>query len=230
MPKAPMSAEEVAMMRGRILDTALDIIIDQGFENLSVRKIASRIGVTATTIYNYYKNKDELNLMIRLRGFSALHDLLLRRAKPFDKPEDRMVAMIKGYAEFGIDNSSYYEIMFNLNTPKYLDYRGTPIEELATREKQVALACMALFTETISEHVSDLKDDRAKYIWDQVVMFWSDLHGMVTLRNSRLFHEVIDDVDAFVERRINDVIERIFLIKQKLDIEMAEEGLKTDRR
>lgn len=217
MPKAPMSAEEVALMRGRILDTALDIIIEQGFESLSIRKIASRIGVTATTIYNYYKNKDELNLMIRMRGFSALNELLLRRAEPFDKPEDRMVAMVRAYAEFGLVHSNYYEIMFNLNTPKYLDYEGTAMEPVAVREKEVALSCMALFTEAISDYASDLEGEQAQYIWDQVVMSWSDLHGMITLKNSRLFHEVIDDVDAFMERRIDDIIQRIFQIKQRID-------------
>lgn len=217
MPKAPMSAEDVEEMRGRILDTALDIIIDQGFDSLSVRKIASKIGVTATTIYNYYKNKDELNLMIRMRGFSVLHDLLLRRAKPFDVPEDRVIAMIRGYVEFGISYPSYYEIMFNLHTPKYLDYIGTSIEPQASREKEVALSCMVLVTETISGYLGDLDGDLALYIRDQVVMFWSDLHGMVTLNNSRLFHEVLDDVDAFMERRTDEIIERMLHIKKNID-------------
>ena len=61
MPKTPMTKEEIENTRGRILDTALNIIIEEGFNNLSVRKIASRLGVTATTIYNYYTNKDEIN-------------------------------------------------------------------------------------------------------------------------------------------------------------------------
>ena len=50
MPKAPMTKEEIEDTRERILDTALDIIIKDGFNNLSIRKIASRLGVTATTI------------------------------------------------------------------------------------------------------------------------------------------------------------------------------------
>lgn len=217
MPKAPMSPEEVEEMRERILDTALDIIIDQGFGHLSIRKIASKIGVTATTIYNYYKNKDELNLMIRMRGFSVLHDLLLARAEPFDAPEDRVAAMIRGYVAFGVTYPSYYEIMFNLNTPKYLDYIGTSIEPQASREKQVALSCIALFTETISDYMTDLKGEMTETVWDLVLMFWSDLHGMVTLNNSRLFHEVVEDVDGFMERRTDEIIERMLQIKQKID-------------
>lgn len=44
-----------------------------------MRKIASRLGFTATTIYNYYNNKDEINLMIRIKGFEKLYDMLKKR-------------------------------------------------------------------------------------------------------------------------------------------------------
>ena len=135
MPKAPMTKEEVENTRGRILDTALDIIIEEGFNNLSVRKIASRLGVTATTIYNYYTNKDEINLMIRISGFEKLYDLLTKRSAPFNNIEEKLKAMIRAYIEFGLTNPSYYDIMFNLHTPKYLDYVGTDIEPLAYHGK-----------------------------------------------------------------------------------------------
>ena len=102
MPKAPMTREEIENTRGRILDTALDIIIMEGFQNLSVRKIASRLGVTATTIYNYYTNKDEINLMIRIRGFEKLYDMLTKSSDPLKKIEDRFKAMVRAYVEFGL--------------------------------------------------------------------------------------------------------------------------------
>lgn len=138
-----MTREAIETMRIRILDTALDIIIEEGFGNLSVRKLASRLGVTATTIYNYYTNKDEINLMIRIRGFEKLYDLLQKRSAPFDDIEARLKAMIRAYVEFGLNHPSYYDIMFNLHTPKYLDYVGTEIETLAHREKQkrVEMSC-----------------------------------------------------------------------------------------
>jgi len=152
MPKAPMSKEEIENTRGRILDTALSIIIEEGFNNLSVRKIASRLGVTATTIYNYYTNKDEINLMIRIRGFEKLYDLLTKHAVSFNDIEDKLKAMVRAYIEFGLTNPSYYDIMFNLHTPKYLDYIGTDIEPLAHTEKQNALKCLSLFIEPIGAY------------------------------------------------------------------------------
>jgi AcrR family transcriptional regulator len=217
MPKAPMTREEVDITREHILDTALDMIIEEGFNNLSTRKIASKMGVSATTIYNYYTNKDELNLMIRVRGFEKLHDLLTERSGPHTDMEARLKAMVRGYVEFGLTYPSYYDIMFNLHTPKYLDYVGTDMEPVAYNEKQNALKCLALFIEPLSAYIPVKGKRKDQFVLYQVVKFWSDLHGLVTLCNSRLFHEVLDDVDAFIGRRTTDLIENIIRMKQDID-------------
>jgi AcrR family transcriptional regulator len=217
MPKAPMTKEEVENTRGRILDTALSIIIEEGFNNLSVRKIASRLGFTATTIYNYYTNKDEINLMIRIRGFEKLYDLLTNRSASFNDIENKLKARVRAYIEFGLTNPSYYDIMFNLHTPKYLDYVGTDIEPLAYKEKQNALKCLSLFMEPISAYISGKGKKKDDYILFQVVKSWSDLHGVITLSNSRLFHEVMDDVDSFIKERTSDMIENIIKLKESFD-------------
>lgn len=213
MPKAPMTREEIDNTRARILDTALDIIIAEGFNNLSVRKIASRLGVTATTIYNYYTSKNEINLMIRIRGFEKLYALLTKHAAPFNDIEKKMKAMVRAYIEFGLTNPGYYDIMFNLHTPKYLDYVGTDIEPLAHSEKQNALKCLSLFTETIAAYIPVKEKRKDHIVLYQVVKFWSDLHGLVTLTNSRLFHEVLDDVGSFIQKRTSDMIEDITKMK-----------------
>lgn len=213
MPKMPMTREEIDNTRARILDTALDIIITEGFNHLSVRKIASRLGVTATTIYNYYTNKNEINLMIRVRGFEKLYGLLTKHAAPYKDIESKIKALVRAYIEFGLNHPSYYDIMFNLHTPKYLDYVGTEIEPLAYTEKQNALKCLSLFTETIGAYLPMKGKRKDHFILYQVVKFWSDLHGLVTLTNSRLFHEVLDDVDAFIRQRTSDMIENIIKIK-----------------
>ena len=217
MPKAPMTKEKIEDTRERILDIALDIIIKDGFNNLSIRKIASRLGVTATTIYNYYTNKDELNLMIRIRGFEKLHDLLIERCAPFNDIEGQLRAMIRGYVEFGLTHPSYYDIMFNLHTPKYLDYVGTDIEPLAYNEKQNALKCFSLFIEHIGAYINVTPEKKDQFVLYLLVKFWSDLHGLITLCNSRLFHEVLDNVETFIEKRTSDMIEYIVRLKERLD-------------
>ncbi|PKN52514.1 MAG: hypothetical protein CVU55_04520 [Deltaproteobacteria bacterium HGW-Deltaproteobacteria-13] len=217
MPKAPMTKQEIEKTRGRILDTALEIIIKEGFNNLSVRKIASRLGITATTIYNYYTNKDEINLMIRIRGFEKLYDLLTKRSAPLKKIEDRIKAMIHAYIEFGLNNPSYYDIMFNLHTPKYLDYVGTEMEPLAYSEKQISIRIFTLFFEPISTYMNVTGKNKDQFLTYQLGKFWSDMHGLITLHNSRLYHEVLDDVETFIEKRTANLIEDMLRMKERLD-------------
>jgi AcrR family transcriptional regulator len=217
MPKTPMTKDEIENTRERILDTALDIIIKEGFNNLSVRKIASRLNITATTIYNYYTNKDEINLMIRIRGFEMLYDSMIKRSAPFNNIEDKFKAMMRAYIKFGLTYPSYYDIMFNLHTPKYLDYVGTPVEPLAFKEKQNALKCLYLFIEPISAYIPAKEKVTDNFILFQIVKFWSDMHGLITLNNSRLFHEVLDDVDSFIKDRTSEMVENIVKLKESLD-------------
>jgi AcrR family transcriptional regulator len=46
--------------RWEILEKALDVFVDEGFEDTTIRKIAARCGITRTTLYIYFKNKKEI--------------------------------------------------------------------------------------------------------------------------------------------------------------------------
>jgi AcrR family transcriptional regulator len=46
--------------RQEILKKALEVFVDEGFENATFQKIAARCGITRTTLYIYFKNKKEI--------------------------------------------------------------------------------------------------------------------------------------------------------------------------
>ena len=46
--------------RYEILEKALDVFMDEGFEDVTFQKIADRCGITRTTLYIYFKNKREI--------------------------------------------------------------------------------------------------------------------------------------------------------------------------
>ena len=46
--------------RREILEKALDVFVEEGFENATYQKIADRCGITRTTLYIYFKNKTEI--------------------------------------------------------------------------------------------------------------------------------------------------------------------------
>ena len=74
MPKPIRSPKEVETVKNDILKTALKLMCDEGFDALSMRKLAARLKMTAANIYNYYENKDDLYLAIQTRGFQMIVD------------------------------------------------------------------------------------------------------------------------------------------------------------
>jgi AcrR family transcriptional regulator len=182
---------------------------EDGFESLSMRKLSSRLGMTAANIYNYYTNKDELYLAIQTNGFQILVDRFTEISSSKITPLKKLYAMMRAYVDFGIQNPDYYEIMFSRNTPKYADYRNTPMEPIASIEKKTALQVADITSRTIIEYSmkskSTISADEALYI---TLTIWSALHGMVNLYNSRVLQEVIEQADTFIEKILYDLLKR----------------------
>jgi AcrR family transcriptional regulator len=206
MPRAPRTSEAVDAFRQKILDAALNIIVEKGFEHLSMRKIAACLGVTAATIYNYYASKDELYFYIRIRGFQLLHDCLERAYSAHEDPHHKLSTLAWEYLLFGREYPDYYDVMFvNRSVPKFLDCLGTSMEDVARREKETAMKCFLLIARAIM-HYLNADEGEARHL---TMRLWTELNGIVSLQNSRLLREVEDDVDALVERLAADIIGRL---------------------
>ena len=61
-----------------ILENALDVFVDDGFEGATFQKIADRCGITRTTLYIYFKNKKDIfNFSIKLLLAKVEEDMQL---------------------------------------------------------------------------------------------------------------------------------------------------------
>ncbi|MCX6227111.1 MAG: TetR/AcrR family transcriptional regulator, partial [Bacteroidia bacterium] len=200
MPKTTRAAEEVIGIKDRILEIALQHLIEDGFEHFSMRKLAARLGMTAANIYNYFTNKDELYLHIQTRGFEMLYDFLHEAYKRSAVPEKKLENMIRAYLKFGMENPEYYEIMFSRNTPKYADYKGTPMEKVALLEKQTALKSADITIQALSDLFTNNKTVHIDTIRFRMLQIWFTLNGMINLFNSRVLQEVDDHADAIIKR------------------------------
>ena len=197
--------KQVDAFRQEILDAALHLIIEHGFSELSMRKIASRLGVTATTIYNYYASRDELYFFIRIRGFELLFESIANVYKAKDDPYEKLRAAVGEYVRFGIHNPDYYEVMFiSRGVPKFLDCIGTPLEKVAGREKEKSIKTFLFIAQGIAEYLK-ISDAEARYL---TIRLWTELNGVVSLLNSRLLREVEEHTEPLVERLVADICER----------------------
>jgi AcrR family transcriptional regulator len=67
VPTASRSDEESGSTRERILDIALDLFIEHGYDRTSIRDIAERLGTTKAALYYHFKSKADILLELHLR-------------------------------------------------------------------------------------------------------------------------------------------------------------------
>jgi AcrR family transcriptional regulator len=205
MPKAPAGPQVVEAIRERILKEALFIINKDGYANLSMRKLALRLGFTAKTIYNYYSNKDELYLMVLIKGFQELTEQFRAAYLSSENPVEKMRSAVHAYVRWGIENKHYYNIMFSMDTPKYTDYVGTKMEGVADQQNQIALQVAEIGTAILTEvalYNGSISIDEVPY---RLLHVWSTLHGMVSLYISRVTLEVWD-LQGAIDRILEEVL------------------------
>ncbi|HOW99439.1 MAG TPA: TetR/AcrR family transcriptional regulator [Deltaproteobacteria bacterium] len=205
MPKPPASPEVVEAVRERILAEALSIVNEEGYARLSMRKLARRLGFTAKTIYNYYSNKDELYLMALIEGFQALSREFQAAYGSSDDPVEKMRSVIRAYVRWGVENKHYYNIMFSMDTPKYTDYVGTRMEEVADRQNRVALELADIGKAILSEVASREGGIDPGEIPFRLLHVWSTLHGLVSLCISRVTLEVVN-LPEVMDRILEEVL------------------------
>jgi AcrR family transcriptional regulator len=99
-------------LRRTILTAAGELFLAHGYEGFSLRRVAERIGYSATTIYRYFANKDDLLFAIVHDGFQHFGQELLAAARSTDDPAQRLEALGLAYIRFGMENPVHYQLMF----------------------------------------------------------------------------------------------------------------------
>jgi len=117
-------------LRQEILDAARQLFVKNGFENVSMRQIAEKIEYSPTTIYLYFKDKDELFQSLCEETFTKLeHELEAIKAAGLDP----VLSLRKGaeaYIRFGLQHPHHYRLVFMTEHPPRPDgecrIKGTP--------------------------------------------------------------------------------------------------------
>ena len=180
-------------LRRHILDTARHLLVTEGYQNLSMRKIADAIRYSATSIYLHFDGKDALLHALIHEGMMQLQEELKETAAAF--PDDafrRLRALCRCFVDFGLANPEYYEIMFQLRPERMKRYPPEKYRE--------ARSNLDLFRRALEEGAEDGRFD----LDDPDVLastIWASLHGTVSL----LLADRVDariDQDTFIDAAI----------------------------
>ncbi len=98
-------------MRRLILDTAMKLFLERGFENITLRHIAEQIEYSPATIYLYFKDKDEIMYTLHREGFEELYKWQQKILSVKD-PLKRLHRHAEMYVSFALEHPEYYDLMF----------------------------------------------------------------------------------------------------------------------
>ncbi|HET8923458.1 MAG TPA: TetR/AcrR family transcriptional regulator [Candidatus Acidoferrum sp.] len=114
-------ARQKKFLRQEILDAASELFVRDGYENVSMRRIADKIEYSPTTIYIYFKDKAELLEQVCKETFGRL---VQRLSKIMEQPGDSVERLKRGliaYIEFGLENPHQYRATFMMPIPEDFD-------------------------------------------------------------------------------------------------------------
>jgi AcrR family transcriptional regulator len=149
-----------------ILDAARRLLLQQGYDSLSMLKIAAEVGCKAATLYYYYKNKEAIVEALIEDGNRLHYRISKEIASKHTSPLLRFEALLWTSLEFGINNPAYFEILYLLQqrnghaeeSEEQTDYRVIPGQELGVQALRdaaienpsvVAATCFAMLNGVI---------------------------------------------------------------------------------
>jgi AcrR family transcriptional regulator len=160
---AARKAVEQNLTREMILEAARELFVKQGYQSTSMRQVAKVLNYSHGAIYYHFKNKAELYYALVKKDFTLLNQKLAEVINEEGEPQTKLERILLGFIEFGLNNQSHYEIMFQIKD-KELQHHFE--QEPILSYERFAQAIFSLYPKQVSPAI----------IWS----IFLSLHGFVT--------------------------------------------------
>jgi len=157
-------------VRRKILTSARDLFATEGYDRITMRRIAEAIEYSATTIYNHFEDKDDLVHALCQEDFDRLFQNLQEALPPTD-PVEAVRQLGLAYARFGTSYPNHYRFMFM--TPGKLAYLKD--DDVSPGEKAFGLLRSAVTAAIEGGHFRPGDVDTVAQV------LWASMHGAIAL-------------------------------------------------
>lgn len=165
-------AQQKAEVRRAILDAASELFLEGGLEGFSLRGVAERVGYSATTVYLYFENKDDLLFAVSLEGFEGFGRALQTAYDSVSDPAERIGAIGRAYVAFGVSHPAHYRLMFM--------ERGEFLSRTNPHDQKPTVDSFGVIVRAVHEaHAANRV--RAGDPMSLVTTLWAGVHGLVAL-------------------------------------------------
>lgn len=182
-------------VRATILKQSWQIVEEEGWQALSIRKIADAIEYSTPVVYKHFEGKDAIIEEFTRQGFDLLAEQLEKAQRVHGDPAKQLVAISHAYWNFAFTHVKHYQIMFGLGMPTCEMIHS--IDEMK-KANDIMLTSIKRTIETGKNRKAD------SYL--KLRTFWSILHGLAAIEMiatndcEEAAKQVLDDaVDGFIQ-------------------------------
>jgi AcrR family transcriptional regulator len=157
-------------VRRKILTAARDLFATEGYDRITMRRIADAIEYSATTIYNHFEDKDDLVHALCQEDFDRLFHHLQQTPSPTD-PVEAVRQLGLAYARFGTAYPNHYRFMFM--TPGKFEALGD--QDRSPGERAFGLLRAAVTAAIDGGYFRPADVDTVAQV------LWASMHGAIAL-------------------------------------------------
>jgi AcrR family transcriptional regulator len=188
-------------LKQAILDAAREIAAGEGWQAVTIRKVADRIEYSPPTIYEHFANKEAILLDLTRTGFRLLL-VDIQAAAAAGDPAGRVIAIARAYWEFAWKYPELYQVMHGLG--------GVPFcaEEVAAEvgDPLIESAAVSEASAQVIRMLPSMAGVSAAELGDVVYVIWATLHGLVALTMAGRIEGGQAQGLRLVERAIRDFL------------------------
>jgi len=180
-------AREKSETRDKILDAARDLFISDGYEGVSMRKVAEKIEYSPTAIYVHFEDKKDLFHQLCQEDFAKLAEAFQSPALPIDAIE-RLTLIGQTYVDFGMKYPNHYKLMFMTpHPPAELDETD---REIKGNPEVDAYAFLKMCVEQAIEAGYFREEFTDSELLSQTL--WAGIHGVIALEIAKCNDSWVD--------------------------------------
>ena len=164
---AERKGKERAERESRIVAAARVIAEREGWDAVTIRRLAEEIEYSQPVLYSHFENRDAIVAAVAVEGFQEITVALREAASGSTGRRNVLKNVAMAYLAFALRHPALYEVMFILPT----DLR---FAEAGTRpELRAAFEALAAVVTPFCVDVADVTET-----------FWATLHGLAELERS----------------------------------------------
>ena len=181
--------------RVNILDASLDIVKEEGWQALSMRKIADKIEYTAPIIYEYFANKEAILMELTRKGFLLLARDMKAAKEKHRLPAKQIEAMWLAYWNFAFTQKELYQLMFGV------DVNCCEMAQIMPEAEEPFTIVTDVIQEIMASQKPSEDDICVKYY-----TYWSVIHGLISINLTR--RTTSDEINREILKTAISVITR----------------------